>query len=68
MVEDDLPNISLYGVTVKKCETDYGDYTVQFCPRDYSRNKVRKQIPNHHSRVHKKQYEGGELLVWFYEW
>jgi hypothetical protein len=61
-------DIDIHGVKVKSCETDYGEYVIDFYPRDIDRNKVKRAINRKGYTVsHKETLENGELLSWFVE-
>lgn len=61
-------NIDIPGVNAQTCGTDYGDYVVDFYPRDHRRHKVRKEIHDSGYKIaHKETAEGGELVTWFLE-
>lgn len=59
--------IDIHGINVRECPTDYGEYVFHFYPRDHDRHKVKQEIPDNYTIVHREYDEGGELVTWFLE-
>lgn len=59
--------MDIHGVNVRECETDHGDYVLDFYKRDCDRRKVEQEIPDNYTLVERDTQESGEILVWFLE-
>jgi len=58
-------DINLHGVTVQNCQTEYGEFVIDFYPSDHKRYKVKQHIPDRYTVVRTEHAEEGELVIWF---
>jgi len=58
-------NINLNGVTVQKCQTEIGEYVIDFYPVDHKRQTVKQEIPDRYSVVHTEYADGDEMVIWY---
>lgn len=60
------PQIDIDGIVLEECHTDKSDFMLYWYPRDYNRQKVKKELAKNRMEIVDNEYEEGGMLEILY--